>query len=184
MNNDIKKFLDENLVFTNDREKSLTFDTVYDVYYLNCKDYGKEPVNENEFNDTLNQYLKENPRGIVEEEYYITIDKDTLDYYRSYFDSGVLPSEPIPDKKNTFTLITDLKNADKTHTKVLIFSTLGKKDDKELINAHKSRLFSDDVLIHSFISTKAMEFLKEYISDLEREIDQQASLLAEYEAEQ
>lgn len=184
MNKDVKKFLDKNLIFTTDEKQALTADTVYDVYYQNCRDYGKEPVNEFKFKDALNEYVETNPRGIVTEEYYFTIDKDTLDYYRSYFDSGVLPSEPILDKKNTFTLITDLKNADKTHTKVLIFSTLGKKDDKELINAHKSRLFSDDVLIHSFISTKAMEFLKEYISDLEREIDQQASLLAEYEAEQ
>lgn len=93
-------------------------------------------------------------------------------------------NEPIKDKKNTFTLINRLKSADKTHTKVLIFSTLGKKGDKDLIRAYKSRLFGDDVLIYSVISAETMEFLKEYIDDLEKEIAVQAFLLAEYEAEQ
>lgn len=186
MNNNIKKFLDENLVFTTDNEKSLTIDNVYDVYYLNCKDYGKEPADENEFNDALNQYLKENPRGIVEEEYYITIDKDTLDYYRSYFDSGVLPSEPIKDKENTFTLISGTKTAKGKYNNVLIFSTLGKKHDKDLLNAYKSRIIDheNEKVIHAVISMEAMELLKEYIKVLDEAYHEKAELLAEYEAEQ
>lgn len=186
MNNDIKKFLDENLLFTTDKEKSLTINTVYDVYYLNCKDYGIEPAGESEFNDVLNQCLKENPRGIVEEEYYITIDKDTLDYYRAYFDSGVLPSEPIKDKENTFTLISGTKTAKGKYNNVLIFSTLGKKHDKDLINAHKSRIIDreNEKVVHAVISEEAMELLKEYIKVLDEAYHEKAELLAEYEAEQ
>ncbi|WP_304154409.1 hypothetical protein [Megamonas hypermegale] len=186
MNNDIKKFLDENLVFTNDREKSLTFDTVYDVYYLNCKDYGKEPVNEFKFKDALNEYVETNPRGIVTEEYYFTIDKDTLDYYRSCFDSGVLPSEPIKDKENTFTLISGTKTAKGKYNNVLIFSTLGKKHDKDLLNAYKSRIIDheNEKVVHAVISEEAMELLKEYIKVLDEAYHEKAELLAEYEAEE
>ena len=186
MNNDIKKFLDENLVFTNDKEKSLAFYTVYDVYYLNCKDYGKEPAGENEFKDALNEYVEANPRGIVEEEYYITIDKDTLDYYRSCFDSGVLPSEPIKDKENTFTLISGTKTAKGKYNNVLIFSTLGKKHDKDLLNAYKSRIIDheNEKVVHAVISEEAMELLKEYIKVLDEAYHEKAELLAEYEAEE
>lgn len=95
-------------------------------------------------------------------------------------------NEPIKDKKNTFTLISGTRTAKGKYNSVLIFSTLGKKHDKDLINAHKSRIIDREIekVIHSVISAEAMELLKDYINGFNEMYHEKAELLAEYETKQ
>lgn len=95
-------------------------------------------------------------------------------------------NEPIKDKENTFTLISGTETAKGKYSNVLIFSTLGRKQDRDLINAYKSRIINreNEKVIHAVISEEAMELLKDYIQGIDEAYNEKAEMLAEYEAEQ